>query len=167
VERLYFACCVRMNGSDAFVIWYQDEHDGFVRSPDGQLLVADSFRSLAAVAAGMGLPLVPDETAEYDFDRLRDWCRRPSAEGVECPAFLNAWNFFDDLAGLHNNPDSPYAKLSRGAGQSYDKLFWGNNLPSVTPPGERFTPSWGADELDSIRRVMEAGLGLVEAELRV
>jgi len=113
----------------------------------------------------MGLQLVPHDVVEYDFDRLRSWCRQPSAAGIDYSAFLNAWNFFDDLAGLHDNPGTAYARLSRGAGRGYDKLFWGSNLPSVTPPGEWFTPSWGADELDSIRRVLEAGLGLVQGEL--
>jgi hypothetical protein len=165
VERLYFACRVRMNGSDALVLWYQDERDGFVRRPDGQLLVAGSPGSLTSAAAEMGLSLGQEDTAAYDFDQLWEWCRRPSAEGVECPAFLNAWNFFDDLAGLHDNPESEYAKLSRGAARSYDKLFWGNNPPSMTPPGKSFTPKWSEDELESIRRVLEAGLGLVEAAL--
>jgi len=113
----------------------------------------------------MGLSLVPDEPARYDFDQLREWCIGAEASGVDCPALLNAWNFFDDLARLHDDAESDYAKLSRGAETSYDKLFWGNNLPSMTPPGESFTPVWSAEELEDIRRVMEAGLKLVEAEL--
>ena len=39
--------------------------------------------------------------------------------------------------------------------------------PSVTPVGERFDPMWEADEFDTIRQVMETGLALLEAELRV
>jgi len=151
---------------DAFVVWYEDERDGFVRCPNGRLLAAESIEDLKAAAVGMGLLLVPDDVVEYDFDRLREWCRRPTTEGVECSEFLNAWNFFDDLAGLHDHPGTAYAQLSRSAGECYDKLFWGNNLPSVTPPGEQFTPSWSADEVERIRQVMEAGLELVEVELR-
>ena len=166
MERLYFACRVRLNGADVFVIWYQDERDGFIRRPEGRLLTAESREALAAKATELGLLLVPDDLVEYDLDRLRAWCRRPNAEAVDCPAFLNAWNFFDDLAGLHDKPNTTYARLSREAAGSYDKLFWGNNLPSVTPPGERFYPSWAADELEGVRRVMETGLGLMEAELR-
>src|SRR5437763_4943323 len=52
----------------------------------------------------------------------------------------DAWNFFDDLTGLHAAPGTEYAQLSRAAAACYDKLFWGNNLPSVTPPGERLFP---------------------------
>lgn len=165
MERLYFPCDLRINGADTFVVWYQDERDGFVRRPDGKLIRARSLEGLIFVAAELGLSLVPDEPAKYDFDRLREWCLNATGAGVNCPEFLNAWNFFDDLAWLHDDGESDYAKLSRSAEQSYDKLFWGNNLPSMTPPGERFTPVWSAEELEYIRRVMEAGLKLVEAEV--
>jgi hypothetical protein len=153
-----------MNGVDTFVLWYQEEREGFVRRPDGQLLAACSLEDLASAAAEMGLPLVHDEPARYDFDQLREWCVRAESADVDCPVFLDAWNFFDDLARLHEDCQSDYAKLSRRASQSYDKLFWGNNLPSMTPPGKRFTPTWSAEELEGIRLVMEAGLRIVEAE---
>jgi hypothetical protein len=165
VERLYFPCRVRLNGADAFVVWYEDERDGFVRRPDGRLLVGKSAEALAVEAGDAGMVLEPEARTEYDFDRLRAWCRRPAHEGVECPAFLNAWNFFDDLGGLHTAPTSAYARLSRAAGGCYDKLFWGNNLPSVTPPGERFDPPWSATELAAMRGVFEAGLDVLESEL--
>jgi hypothetical protein len=154
-----------MNGADTFVLWYQDERDGFVRDPDGQLLAARSLEALASAASELGLSLVQDGPSLYDFDKLREWCVRTEAAGVDCAAFLNAWNFFDDLARLHEDRQWDYAKLSQRASQTYDKLFWGNNLPSVTPPGERFTASWSAEELEEIRLVMEAGLRLLKAEL--
>ncbi len=106
------------------------------------------------------------EPIEYDFDELRAWCALPDATGLDCSAFLNAWNFLDDLAGLHSGSDTPYTRLSRGAAVCYDKLFWGNNLPPVTPPGERFEPVWRADQLSEIRVVLETGLELLESELR-
>ena len=165
VKRLYFPCRIRLNGAFVFVLWYQDDRDGFVYSTGCRLLVADSVEALTDQAAVQGMPVEPEAPAEYDFDRIREWCRRPMAEAVDCPTFLITWNFLDDLAGLHTAPDTAYSRLSQAAAGSYDKLFWGNNLPSVTPPGERFAPSWSSDELAAIRRVFEAGLGLLEAGL--
>lgn len=126
---------------------------------------APTHEGIAAAAVARGIALNPREATDYDFDRLEQWCRAPRAEQVDCPVFLNAWNFFDDLAGLHDRPDTPYACLSHKAARSYDKLFWGCNLPSVTPAGEHFEPSWRADELAEIRTVMEAGLALLAAEM--
>jgi hypothetical protein len=164
LARLYFPCRVRLNGADAFLLWYEDERDGFARTPDGRLLVGASLDALATSAAGLGVEWGEAYT-DYDFDRVRAWCRRPTSEGFECRAFLDAWNFFDDLAGLRTAPSSEYARVSEAATACYDKLFWGSNLPSVTPPGERFDPTWSAKELEAVRRVFEAGLAYLEAEL--
>jgi len=103
--------------------------------------------------------------AGYDFDRVRTWCDAPVAAGVECRAFLDVWNFLDDLSGLPADADTPYTRLSRAAAGSYDKLFWANNLPAVTPPGEHFDPSWSPEELTAIRGVFEAGLDVLASEL--
>jgi hypothetical protein len=164
VQRVYFPCRVRLNGANAFVLWYEDDRDGFVRSPAGRLFVAESCEVLAARAAALGVSVEPEAGAEYDFDRIREWCRRPTVAGIDCPAFLAAWNFFDDLAGLHTAPSTEYALLSRSASECYDKLFWGTNLPSVTPPGERFHPAWSSEELAAIGRVFAVGVELLEAE---
>jgi hypothetical protein len=153
VERLHFPCRVRLSGADVFVIWYEDERNGIVRVPDGRLLVAASRASLAVEASEVGVAPEPEDQTNYDFDQVRAWCRRPTAEGVECSAFLDVWNFFDDLAGLHTASDTESARLSRAAVGCYDKLFWGNNLPSVTPPGEQFVPSWSPEELAAIGRM--------------
>jgi hypothetical protein len=164
LERLYFPCRVRLNGADVFLLWYEDERDSFARTTDGRLLVGSSLDDLTAEAADLGVELEESRTV-YDLDQLRAWCRRPIAEGIECRTFLDAWNFFDDLAGLHTAPGTEYAQLSREAAAYYDKLFWGSNLPSVTPPGERFDPSWSAAELGAVVRVFEAGLASLGAEL--
>ncbi len=165
MERLYFPCRARLNGADNFVVWYEDERDGFLRLPIGSLLVASSREALTTRAKATGVRIEPETRVDYDFDGIREWCRQPIAEGVQCPVFLDIWNFFDDLAALYTLPGTKYAQLSRAAAGCYDKLFWGNNLPSVTPPGERFDPHWSQEELAAIRQVFEAGLEFLEVEL--
>jgi len=166
MERSYYICSLRLDGFETFVIWYEDVHDGFVRDAQGRLLWEKARNAVFSVAAKLKLQPVSDEIAFYDFDEVASWCQLPTAAGVNCKSFLNAWNFFDDLAELHDRRDTPYSMLSRAKQQSYDKIFWGNNLPSLTPPGESFTPMWQAEELDGIRQVMEAGLALLRSELR-
>ncbi len=133
--RRGYPCRLRLNGTVVFVIWYSDERDGFTRDEGGRLLVAQTAAALEAAAKAQEIDLVKNETAEYDFDRIRAWCLAPEAAGVECAAFVDAWNFFDDLAGLSEGADTPYTRLSRTRGACYDKLFLGCNLPALTPPG--------------------------------
>jgi hypothetical protein len=162
----HYACRVRLDGDAVFVVWSSAERDGFLRDPGGRLVVAHTPTALAGAAHALGAMLEDAGPAEYDFDRILAWCAAPTAGGVDCPAFLNAWNFLDDLAGLHAGADTPHTRLSRAAAVCYDRLFRGNNLPAVTPPGERFEPSWGENDLAAIRGVMLAGLELLAAELR-
>ena len=45
----------------------------------------------------------------------------------------------------------------------YDKLFWGNNLPSLTPKGRHYVSEWSPDELAALAEVLSAGLALFES----
>ena len=93
-----------------------------------------------------------------NFCALRRGARDPSTEGVDCPAFMNAWNLFGDVAasvGLNfQSLESP------DAGAVYDKLFWGCNRSVVTPPGERYVPQWSAGEVWALASVLREGLNL-------
>jgi hypothetical protein len=79
LERHHFICRFRWKGTDTWVVWYQDNRDGFVRHRNGRLLAASSERELAVEVAAMDLAIIPEEVADYDFDRLREWCRQPTA----------------------------------------------------------------------------------------
>ncbi len=165
-DRLHYLCRVRLNGAVVFVVWYSSERDGFARDDAGRLRAACTPEELMATAGMRDVLLGSNEPADYDFDRIRAWCAAPNGTGIDCAAFLNTWNFLDDLARLSDGAETPYTRLSREAAACYDKLFWGSNLPAVTPPGERFEPDWRADELAEIHSVLEAGLDLLESELR-
>jgi hypothetical protein len=167
VEHSHYICRVQLNAVDTFVVWYStDVHDGFVRLANGNLLVTTSSADLQTRAADLGFSLEPENITNYNFDFLRAWCYVPVAEGVDCSTFLNAWNFFDDLAEIHAKPETQHARLSRKANEVYDKLFWGNNFPATTPTGERYEPSWTIGELGMMRQVLESGLQLIEIELQ-
>lgn len=165
-DQTYYCCLIRLDGDDKFVIWFEAERDGFVCDSDGRLIWASSPAELATTARNRGISLVAENATLYDFDQISDWIQCRAPERVDCDAFLNAWNFFDDLARIHERPDRNYAKLSWAAANVYDLLFWGCNLPSVTPPGERFEPTWPRESLDEIAAVMVAGIELVRHKLR-
>lgn len=165
VKRLYYVCRVRLDDSDGFVVWYQSEQSGFVRTAGDQLLVAKSLDQLVAAACGCGITLASREVTSYDFDRLAAWCERPREDDIDCVAFLNAWNFVDDLARTEDFPDTPFAVLNREAAHCYDKLFWGNNISAVMPPGEKYIPSWTPDDVRLLQEVLRAGVELLKREV--
>jgi hypothetical protein len=70
---------------------------------------------------------------------------------------LNTWNILTDIARSLSLP-------MHGAKESldvYDKLFWGSNIPAVTPEGQKFTPDWSASEIAALVRVLSSGLANV------
>lgn len=160
-----YICRVLLNDRSAFVVWYEGSPDGFLRDDCGDLVASEAMHDVQAAARAGGFVPVAEDPAVYDFDSIRAWCTAPKAAEVDCKRFLNAWNFFDDLTGLHARADTPFTRLSRAEAKCYDKLFWGNNLPSLTPVGERYVPTWKRSEVAGIRRVMSAGLELLQTQL--
>ena len=51
------------------------------------------------------------------------------------------------------------------AGAAYEKLFFGNNLPAVTPAGASYTPLWDVAELARLSHTLRLGLTEFAARL--
>ena len=78
---------------------------------------------------------------------------------------MAAWNLFSDVA--HSMPDKGSAFEHLDSQPTiYDKLFWGNNLPSMTPEGMHYSPEWSAAEVASLAEILSAGLDLFESCIR-
>lgn len=101
------------------------------------------------------IPVDADMTGSIDVDRARAVVGfRMSREEID--AVITAWNALDDLTKALSVPLRFSGRL---ANRCYDKLFWGLNLESVTPPGERYVPAWQPRELAKIDQVLrECGM---------
>ena len=160
MDRVYYRLLYRLHGSDRFLLWYSDDHDGVETVADG----VPSFRTeadLRAFADARRLPVSGEEPVLHDLDLVAAWLADPRGETIRCGEFLAAWNLFGDVAR-----SSPAAAAGFGAhderlGGLYEKLFWGSNLPAVTPVGERFVPEWSRDEVADLRRVLQEGLDVL------
>jgi len=76
---------------------------------------------------------------------------------------LNAWNLFGDIA---TSVDAEFDSDRQLSQRVYEKLFWGNNLPSVTPPGKHYTPLWNEDELSLMRAILGHGLDIFRKHVK-
>lgn len=155
----YQLCLLRLAGQAGYFVWTTDREGDApdaVVVVDGQIPVFERASAAHAFARGRGL--IQEETAPtlFDFDRLATWCRQPDVVAVDCEGLLNAWNLFGDIP--RETDSNLFAHVDRGANHVYDKLFWGNNIPAVTPAGESYTPEWSSAELTLLRQVVELGL---------
>lgn len=153
-ERTYFAVPYRLDGSTRYFIWYSDEKDGVLLIDSERLATFSSISDVDGFLSRGGLVLDPEECSVYDFDSIARWLSDPKGGTLDCESMLNAVNMFTDIA--HStfgamDEDNEFSVI-------YDKLFWGSNIPAVTPEGEHFIPVWSSDEIAVLARVLSVGL---------
>ena len=153
-SRSHFAVCYKLDGTNRYFVWYGAETDGVLLALPDRLATFPNLATLDGYLLQSGLRRDLSEPSHYDLDQLADWLSNPSAVAVDCPFFLNCWNMLSDVTRSVGSamPASP------GATDVYDKLFWGCNLPSVTPPGEHFIPEWSTSEIATISKILSSGL---------
>ena len=164
-RRLYIYPLI-LEGKQLHLLW-RDGDDG----PDEVLVEDDgcialySSEALARDAAPEGDEVATESGREtLDLDKLSAWCRRPVAETVDCHLVLDAWNLFSDVPDIRNDPS--FRALEMGANKQYEKVFFGCNLPAVTPEGEHYVPTWSEAEIQKIRDVLVAGFERFQSRVR-
>lgn len=162
--RQYYPLWFRLNRRHQYIIWYHNDHDGIVLT-DSSLL--PSFTSLEAMEkwAKDKKIRVQYETdlAPLDLDSVQDWLKHPRKETVDCVVFLEAWNLFIDLASSLQKRNT--IKDDPENNRIYDKLFYGNNLPVITPTGKFHEPVWSNSEIARINRILHRGIRLLKSRL--
>jgi hypothetical protein len=160
-ERKYYLCELLLDRRRLYVVWYSDAVDGLVRLEDGKIASFADEHQVRSFCRENGIPLIPEPPAVCDFDKVAAWCGSPAAGSIEPTAFINAWNMLEDAYGLRLEAHLHDVSSQRAA-KIYDKLFFANNLPAVTPRGASYEPIWSEDEVELLSCIYRFGL----AELR-
>ncbi|MCB0197043.1 MAG: hypothetical protein KDJ65_34160 [Anaerolineae bacterium] len=150
----YFAVCFQIKHAEYFLIWVSSDTDRLVLSPKNLLMAFANIGELNAFAAKNDLIIHSEKPPIYDFDTLADWIRAPNINNIDCETFLNAWNMLGDIEKSFERK----LKEPNGSNTVYDKLFYGNNLLSITPEGEHYIPEWSDDEVTIMVSVFRSGL---------
>lgn len=166
-KRHYYLCEFRIDGRRLYVVWYSDDEDGFVLWGNGKIASSTDEQRMRAFCDENAVQQVSDWTEVYDFDSLATWCSRPAANMVDPSLFLNAWNMFDDVCRVRSAEYSLYGAASSRAQTIYEKVFYANNLPAMTPPGEHYEPEWSGWELEEMSRIFRLGLAELRAGIHV
>jgi hypothetical protein len=164
-DKTYYLCEFRIDGRRLYVVWYSNDKDGLARLSDGKIASSAEERQMRAFCHANSMSLMPEPPVAYDFDIIVAWCNRPTAETIDPVSFLNVWNMLDDAQSFQFEVRSLYDMTSRGAQEIYDKLFFANNLPAVTPPGARYEPVWSQEEIEVLSHIYRLGLAELRANL--
>lgn len=159
----YYILWYRLNGKDSYLIWYSDEKDGVFVDSDGFVPSFSDIDSLLRYAQEHGLSVDAEEPNLLNLDILSKWLEEKGVDHIECNAFNNAWNLFADMSHSIDGGFDPDQKLTL---EIYNKLFWGCNLPSVTPEGEPYRPAWTKRESKIMHEVLSSGRQMIRRSVR-
>ena len=160
---MIIACAlpVRLDGTTTLLLWVSDDGADCVVADGNRAVAFDDLDELRAHAATMGLGVEPEPSELVDLDAAERWCR---SGGDPDPVLLLAtWNLCWDVA---NGTGAAFDHRGGELDVLYDKLFYANNLPSMTPPGEHWIPEWPDEQVARLRIVIGAGIALVRSSLR-
>lgn len=140
-----------LRGRTRYFVYSQNDTDYLVLDDHFRLVVFEHPDGASTWAAQNGAEIQREE-AFYDFDWLLDWCDHPQPDSVDCDRFISAWNLLTDMCTsvpwlTEPFRRNPYTVL-------YYKLFYGLNLPPMTPVGRHWVPVWRASPVVQLRRVL-------------
>jgi len=161
MEREYYFCRCRLDQKDRYFIWFSNEEDGVCLNSKNKIVVFNDFESLTRYAERQNILTNDKKPSFYNFEELENTLNEKSFN-VDCVKFLDAWNLFDDVSRSVGENFDPARKITKNI---YDKLFWGNNLPVVTPEGKWYEPNWSKNELEIIRNVLLRGIAIFRNNL--
>jgi hypothetical protein len=158
-----YLCSVRLDGVHRIFLWESGD-DGFdqvVLDDKGMVLEFPSESAAREFRPPPGHVLSSEPATHYDFDTVLSWCGS-ATDTLDCATLLNAWNLLGDLPHVENL----FAWADVRAKGVYDKLFFGCNLPAITPKGEHYVPTWSASEITALKRLLRLGLAEFRARFR-
>lgn len=155
IIELSYSC---FGDSSHFLIWYEDENmKDCVYTSNGEVIIFLFEEQARKQAEKLGFQA--DETVFYDVERLIYWIGMHQKE-MDCEFLIDFWNLFSDIAYSIGKKLEPIK--TKRSNRCYNKLFWGLNLPSVTPEGCEYEPIFTKRERKLIREIMRTGLEIFE-----
>lgn len=163
-SHLYYAVCLRTSDQDRYLIWKDggSKPDKYVTLPrSSKFLLAKNRTGLARLASELNIAIASQPAHLVDIDGMhRTLARlRPGRALSErsSKVLLDSWNALEDMSrsvGASRIAADP--EIKDEAQRVYDKLFYGNNLPSVTPVGRSYQVALTSRELDILRKAMRS-----------
>lgn len=154
----YLVCFV-LRFKKHFLLWQDGGSDPDSYAMDIQrrkILQADTEDEIRKMAVTFGIAVAPSDVHVIDLDALDVILRnlRPSRRISQRASekLLECWNAVDDLSRSLGVVSELFATKNDALSDAvYEKLFYGNNLPSVREDVGMFHPFFSRDEMIWLR----------------
>ena len=150
----------KYGNKEVVLFWVTEpDNDHFLTSKDGVLLSSSLLRQMSQ-SDQKHFEIQWDEIAEFDFNKfwvaINNLRENRASTSTTCNMLLDGWNFIEDI-GRTFGLNKLMGKLkSKTMTKAYDKIFYGNNLPGVTPEGKSYNPLWEKEEIATIRKELKS-----------
>ncbi len=137
------------------LIWQTNGRDTFRKVSDKRLLQSQTVTNMKKLLRTEAIQVHWSEHAVIDFDKfwtaLKNLRSNRASSRRTCSLLLEGWNFIEDMGRTFNLKKDMKRLRSQLLHKAYDKIFWGCNLPSVTPERKSYSPLWIEAEIKSMR----------------
>lgn len=144
-------------GIETILIWQSSSigPDCFMVNEKNRPIHAHSIPELQKLLGSASSNVFWSEKAVINFDKFWSVIRnlrsgRASSKST-CNLLLDGWNFLEDMGRTFGHDKELELLKDPLINQCYEKIFFGNNLPSVTPKGRSYAPVWLSDEIKALR----------------
>jgi hypothetical protein len=164
VSETWYPLALKTGGRALFLLWASDDHGLDRVLADGGRAVSFAGEGAAReYALGEHLALAPKHEYELllnDLDGAVRWLDGDAEP--DCGLLLSIWNLAGDVA---RGVNASFEDRGEVLDKVYDKLFFGSNLPSMTPPGQRYQPEWTEEELGMLRATIKTAADLIRSRV--
>jgi len=160
LARTHYKLLCRVSGADVFLVWYTNDRDGVVVTPDERVLCFGSEGALVEHAQKLHVTLSEHRPVVHDLDAVDAWAQAPTADPLDCRKLLLAWNFFGDVARSTPSHAKAFEQAEAHLDALYDKLFLGTKPTSLPAESNASSAVWSGAEIERLSEVMRRGLEL-------
>jgi hypothetical protein len=162
MSETWYPLALKVDGRTLFLLWVSDDWAlNRVRADAGPVVSFSDERSAREFALAENLTVAPEEEFRlHDLDSAAHWLEADAEP--DCRLLLAIWNLAGDVARSVNEP---FEDRGGVLDDVYNKLLFGNNLPSITPPGEQYHPEWTEEELGLLRASIEMAVDLIRSRV--
>ncbi len=160
MSDLLYPYFVESQGRHIILVWFSDDSGDRFLKDGNALLVGDSKDSINQKLKNRAHLVKWSELATLNIDELFSGLDEVFylhiSDEIQSTLFLNGWNFFEDLIRTFALEKDFLEYRTPCLDKVYDKIFWGCNLPSVTPEGKSYSPIWTNEEVECWKQYMIA-----------
>jgi hypothetical protein len=163
MSREYYIYPYRFNNKDSYLIWFSNEEDGVIVNENGIVPSFDNIKDLQVYSEENKISVDIESSKLLNLDLIQKWLTEDKSEIEDYNNFLDAWNLFGDFS---KSIDESFDADKKNTNKIYDEIFWGCNIPVVTPVGKSYKPIWTKKELKIIRKTLNFGFQMFTERVR-